>query len=148
MDARYIFVVMAVSEVTILGTMYFRSGPAARIPATAVEWLAVAAMVSINLLLALMCYIKIWAPPAARSANDAKAMWRPGYDTGFGHGKGDDGPGMTRGNGYEPIFEEFGPRPPQIGADRCGNCGGDLSVIRMAACCDQPSPPPSQEPKG
>lgn len=38
-----------------------------------------------------------------------KTAWETGYETGFNHGKGDDGLGFQKGNGYEPIFEEFAP---------------------------------------
>ena len=36
-----------------------------------------------------------------------RTIWKAGYDTGFDHGKGDDGEGFKKGNGYEPFFEEF-----------------------------------------
>lgn len=45
---------------------------------------------------------------------DPRAIWLHGYEIGFGHGKGDDGEGFTKGNGYEPSFEDFGPHTPYL----------------------------------
>lgn len=54
-----------------------------------------------------------------------RKAWYHGYDVGFDHGKGDDGEGFEKGNGYEPIIEEFGKQFDITGIPGLIGIGGD-----------------------